>query len=331
MDTKHNDKIAYLIFLCVLTATAVAMRAFASFVHLSPLGYYTGKLTSASNLTVLLGLLFLLTFGPSHWKDTPPRVSFHGPLTYMPAAPLALTLIFMGATFIFRKAEGALEKVALPLLGLLAIIGAFYFFFALFLEKKLSDLRAVFGAILSLYLILYAGYLYFDASLPINAATKICDQMAYVSASLFFLLETRVSLGRVRWPLYTAAGLAASLLTAYSAIPSLIVYIFSGRLICNSLAELLVTVMLTVYVFCRTSLSLLAKAEAPTALMAALQAQATLREEEVKANGPLPFEGAAQQKDFETAEPIEQSAEDFPSEGSTEVEQENETGTEERE
>lgn len=290
MDTKNHGKAAYLIFLCTITGITVLLRSVASFLHLSEHGYYEGKLAGAADLAVLFGALLLLTFALTHWKDVPPRAAFNGPLTFVPAAPLAATLLFAGASLMLRKTEGSLARIALPLLGIFAVIGALYFFFAVFFEKKQSDLRAVFGAILSLYLILYAGYLYFDTTLPINAATKICDQIAFIAAALFFLLETRVSLGRVHWAIYTAGGLCASLLTAYSAIPSLLVYIFEGRLMATSLEDLLVTVMLTAYIFCRTLLFLIAKPQAPTALMAELQEKARLREEEVRASGPLPFE-----------------------------------------
>lgn len=319
METKNHGKNAYLIFLCIVSAAAVTMRTVASFLHLSPLGYYTGTLATAADYTVLFGLLALLTFALTHRKDIPPKIHAGSPLTYVPAAPLAATLIFFGASFLFQKTEGSLEKIAFPILGLLALAGAFYFFLAVFFEKSLCDLRAVFGAILALYLILYAGYLYFDTALPINAATKICDQVAYIACSVFFLLETRASLGRVPFAIYATGGLAASLLTAYSAIPSLLVYLFEGRLIPNRLEDLLVLVMLSAYVFCRTTQFMITRSQTPTALMAALQAEAKMRTEQIAAQGPLPFE------------PQPAKAEDFEEEGEETEDEEDEAHTAEDE
>ncbi len=290
MKIQQRSKNAYLILFCAVTGAAVLMRTIASFLYLSPFGYYTGALGSAADYTAISGLLLLLTYAILHRKDAPRRASFGGMLTYVPAAPLALCFIYMGVLLLLRKAEGTLNKIALPLLGLLAIASALYFFFAVLLEAKQSDLRAAFGTVTSLFLILYAGYLYFDPTLPINATSKLCDQMAYIAAAIFFLFETRVSLGRVRWPLYTAFGLGASLLTAYSAVPSLILYVFKGEIISNSLEEILLTLLLAAYIICRTVLSLMLKEETPTALMAALQENARLRAEAVAAEGPLPFE-----------------------------------------
>ena len=294
MNIQQRSKNIYFILLCTLTAASVLMRSIASFLFLSPYGYYTDALGAAANSTALFGFLILLTYAPLHRKDASRRASFGGMLTYIPAAPLALCFVYMGASLLLRKAEGLLDKIAFPLLGILAIASAFYFFLAVFLEEKISDLRAIFGTVASLFLILYAGYLYFDPTLPINATTKLCDQLAYIFAAIFFLFETRISLGRIRWNLYTAFGLVASLLTAYSAIPSLLVYLFEGKMISNSLEETLLTLLLSAYIICRTLLSLMLKEETPSQLMAALLADAKARTDAVAADGPLPFEPKAE-------------------------------------
>ncbi len=323
MNIQKRSKIAYLIFFCAVAAAAVLMRSIASFLHLSPYGYYTGALGTVANLTVLFGLLLLFTYAPVHRKDAPRRASFGGMLTYMPAAPLALCFIYMGASLLLRKGSGALDKIALPLLGLLAIASALYFFFAVLLEAKHSDLRAAFGTATALFLILYAGYLYFDPTLPINATTKLCDQMAYIFASIFFLFETRISLGRAHWPLYTAFGLCAALLCAFSAIPSMLVYLFKGGVISNSFEEILLTLLLAAYITCRTLLSLMLKEETPSPLMAALQADAKARAEAVAAEGPLPFEPQPvieAPKDSEIGEIGENSADSAQAEQSEENE-----------
>ena len=184
------------------------------------------------------------------------------------------------------------EWLLFTLLGALAILSAFYILFAVLYEIKVCDLRAAFCMICTLFLILYAGYLYFDTSLAINADIKLVDQMAYVCAAIFFLYETRISLGREHWPLYTATGFIAALVCAYASIPSAIVYFLDGRLISNSLEEIFVTFFLFAFIFCRTALSLYLKGETPTPLMAALHEDARQLADEVAAHGPLPFEPA---------------------------------------
>ena len=73
--------------------------------------------------------------------------------------------------------------------------------------------------------------------------------MAYLSAALFFLYESRVSLGRAKWRPYVSFGLIAALLTAYSAIPSLIVYAVNGYLVSNSIVESVLSLTLSFFIF----------------------------------------------------------------------------------
>ena len=54
---------------------------------------------------------------------------------------------------------------------------------------------------------------------------KIISQMAYLAAAVFFLYEIRLPLGREKWRAYVCFGMICTALCAYSAIPSLIVYI----------------------------------------------------------------------------------------------------------
>lgn len=292
MDTKQKKLNAYLFLFTLLAAVTVSMRTIASFISLNGYGYYEGDLCTSANITVALGCLILFTYALVHRKDEGKVASFGGPLTYAPGAPLAICLVLLGASFFRRATSGALEKLLLPALGILGIASALYFLFAVLYEIKLCDLRAVFGMVCALFLILYAGFLYFDTALPINATTKLTDQTAFVLAALFFLYETRISLGQERWPLYTAFGFVSSLLCAYSSIPSLILYFFEGKIISNSIEESFTVFFLFLYIFSRTVLSLLLRSEKATPFMAALHEDAKRLADAVAANGPLPFEPA---------------------------------------
>jgi hypothetical protein len=292
METKQKKLNAYLFLFTLLAAVTVSMRTIASFISLDRYGYYAGDLCTSANITAALGCLILFTYAFVHRKDAGKVASFGGPLTYAPGAPLAICLVLLGASFFGRATNGALGKLLLPLLGILGIASALYFLFAVLYEIKLCDLRAVFGMVCGLFLVLYAGFLYFDTALPINATTKLTDQAAFVLAALFFLYETRISLGLERWPLYTAFGFIASLLCAYSSIPSLILYFFEGKILSNSIEESFTVFFLFLYIFSRTVLSLLLKSEKATPFMAALHEDAKRLADAVAARGPLPFEAA---------------------------------------
>ena len=78
--------------------------------------------------------------------------------------------------------------------------------------------------------------------------------MAYLASAIFFLYESRISLGRDRWRLYISFGLASGLLCCYSAIPSLITYFVKGEIISDSLAETLLTLSLAVFIISKLML-----------------------------------------------------------------------------
>ena len=81
---------------------------------------------------------------------------------------------------------------------------------------------------------------------------KLIDEMAYLSVAVFFLYETRLSLGRERWRGYIAFGFISALLCAYSSIPSLIYYFVKRNAISMSLYETALTLTLFVFITTRT-------------------------------------------------------------------------------
>jgi hypothetical protein len=72
---------------------------------------------------------------------------------------------------------------------------------------------------------------------------------------LFFLFETRISIGRERWRAYRAFGLVALLLTAYSSFPSLLVYAVDGAVISNSIYETILSFSLSLFIAARLVLT----------------------------------------------------------------------------
>ena len=121
--------------------------------------------------------------------------------------------------------------------GILAMASACYFTVSTFIIRRRSMKRADLGIIVLVFICAYVAYLYFSTTLPINAPNKVIDQMAYLGAALFFLYETRLSLGREKWRAYIACGFIAALLLAYSSIPSLVLYFARGRIMSDSIYE----------------------------------------------------------------------------------------------
>ena len=259
---KHLD--IYLVLLLLFTAGGVIMRSIAALGSLDyELGHYADDvLITVSDWVTVGGAVLLFSYVALAPRGCKYRAEFSGVKTYLPTALVSASLIFLTVsllTDIYRATHGHIDldslrdlTVIMPALSaLLAGCSVYYFFLNAYLPSATSTRRAAAAFAAILFLCIYPAYLYFDSGLPINAPNKVVDQMAYLFSAIFFLYEARISLGRDRWGAYVAFGLIASLLTAYSAVPSLIVYFASGEIISNSIAESALTISLFIFIISR--------------------------------------------------------------------------------
>jgi hypothetical protein len=140
----------------------------------------------------------------------------------------------------------------LILTAVLSAVLAVYFVLNLLLSKHQNRTRANLALVSVFFFASYAGYLYFDTSLPLNAPNKLVDQMAYLFLAVFFLYETRLALGRAKWRGYIAFGFIGALLTAYSSIPSIIYIIVEKNSVSSSIYESVLTFSLFIFITVRT-------------------------------------------------------------------------------
>ncbi len=252
---NKNTKITrlYFIILMLVTAAAVALRTVAC---LNDLEYRFGifgsyTLITASGICAALGVLILFSY--IFFSDKISAVpTFSSPSTYMPTALVAIALIFLSVALLSVKAPlDAAPRGLVVTCGILALVAVLHFFLNAFLTEAHTELRGYFSLASVIFLALYSAYLYFESTLPVNAPNKLVDQLAYLFSALFFLYEARISLGRERWRPYVAFGLIAALLTAYSSVPSLIVYFAKGQIISNSIEENILTLTLFIFICAR--------------------------------------------------------------------------------
>ena len=174
--------------------------------------------------------------------------------SYIPAGIVSTALLFMGVKNLGLEFSGMLSRTPLPAMAIISAILAFLsigsFFISIFIEKKENNFKALFSLSIVFFLAIYAAMLFYNTSVhPTNSPNKITDQMAYVSAAIFFLYEARIPLGRAKWRPYVAFGLVATLLTAFSSIPSLVVYALNGYVVSDSIIESLLTLALSIFIF----------------------------------------------------------------------------------
>ncbi len=265
----------YLPIFIVTTIVSVIFRTVAIFTQYNAVsGHFDMKgLITAADCMIIAICFFSLSFLATPSSKSKLIPDFTSPETYIPTGAVSVSLLFMlgfllsnlremlsgideyGASIIPTQTPNLYVIIILCALIILSALSIFHFFFTATDEKHSSTRRANFGLCTVIFLALYSSYLYLSSNLPLNAPNKVVDQMAYLAASIFFLYEIRISLGREKWGLYVSFGFIASALTAYSSIPSLIYYFVKSAVISNSLYETALTFSLFIFITSRLLLT----------------------------------------------------------------------------
>lgn len=243
----------YLIPTIILTLVAVVLRSFAL---LNCFNTDRMHFDDKFAVTVSYGIILLLIAGCFTYmffgeKKSSLIARSDNIASYIPAGILSIGLLFIGVQNlnVGLVTDGRLGAT-LVISGILAFISILSFFLTIIIEKNESFIKSLFSLSVVLFLALYASMLFFNTTKhPTNSPNKIIDQLAYVFASLFFLQETRISLGRAKWRSYVSFGLIATVMTAYSSLPALITYATSGYVVSDSIIESVVTLLLCVFIF----------------------------------------------------------------------------------
>ncbi len=249
----------YLLTLFLLGVAALALRTVACFTDWNSLTmHFDGDVViTIANLLVVAAIVLFATYPLLASKRGKMIASSDTPHSYIPAGILAVALLFTAFARLAERSDASLDgnpllRTLALIIFILGIMSAAFFFLTVFIEKNENTWKAVFGMALVLFCAVSAAYLYFDKSVhPTNSPVKVLDMMAYLFSAIFFLYETRIALGRAMWRLYVAFGLIAALLTAYSAVPTLIYYAFSGVCISSSLYECALLLTMSVFITAR--------------------------------------------------------------------------------
>ena len=250
------------IILMLAIAITVTLRTIAAVRNLNiEFGYYSpSTVITVSNWFVFFFVLVLFAIGYISGNSKGGVFEFSSPTSFIPTGITSVSLLLLAASMISfvtrRQNEGVgvfsdAASLFAALCAIFAVVSIFSLFFYVLNPESRNERRARLSLGMPLALILYAVYLYFNTSLPINAPNKIIDQTAYVFSAMFFLFESRISFGKEKRGAYSAFGYAAALLTAYSSIPSIAVYLINGNIISNSIAETALTFSLFIFIFAR--------------------------------------------------------------------------------
>ncbi len=272
------------IFLLILPLT-VALRTVALFTDLAEYGHFENDLlVNISGWITAAAALFFITYIFTGKKNIKLIPSFDSAANYIPSGLVALAMAMLGAHLlslalrIDLESASAYVRVITVATPALAFIAAIYFVFASVMIARRSMRRSDFAIVTLVFICMYVAYLYFDTSLPINAPTRIVDEVAYLSIAMFFIGETRLSLGRERWRRYISFAFIGALITAYSSVPNLIYYFARERTISISIYESLLTFAFFIFIISKIFLTpMLTKDETSgvvTKIIAAAEARA---------------------------------------------------------
>ena len=294
----------YTIPLLFVALATVVLRSFALLTAFNPetMHFDNEIAISISSVIVALaviGFLSYLIFGETERALV---VKNDGAASYIPAGIVSTALTFIGAHNMYMCFTGGYNmtvsiltfrlNLLLPMAficGLLAFVSVGAFFLSIFIEKNDSIYKSAFSLSIVFFLALYALLLYFDKNEhPTNSPNRFVDEMAYLSAALFFLFEARIPLGRTKWRGYVAFGLVATLLCTYSSIPAIILYFAKGGYtVSESIIESILTLTLAVYILSRILKykRLIPDTECETAK--SIRMMASMREDEIEASRKL--------------------------------------------
>lgn len=321
----------YLPFFIVATLAAIALRCVALFLHFAPTNafseaiYYKNTvLVDISYYIIFASAIFFISYIFTAKRGVKLIPSFTSAATYVPTGVLGVGLLFMAihlfktaaavssykVTSIYEPQEYPTKLIVTVCVAsaIFAILGIVHIFLTALVESHSSTKRAAFGLCTVLFLSIYTIYLYFSSEmppittvLPINAPNKIADQMAYLTAALFFLYEIRLSIGREKWRQYVAIGFIAAMVTAYSSIPTLIYYIAEGKVISNSIFEATLTFTLFLFIISRLLLAGYLIEDKESSAVSVLLAGADERERELN---PTPEATEAIEPETEVVEEL---------------------------
>ncbi len=340
--TKSSKRLLiYLSTILPITIAAVTLRTVALFLYIDDgLIYFTSNtLITVASAIMMAFCLFSVSYSFIPGQKVLPASSFVNPRTYIPSGLVAISMLFIGGELLSdlmsqlasaKKTDITVMHIILILTTVLAFVCTINFFLNVFYEKRQSRSRAAFSMCAVLFFALYAGYLFFSTDLPINSPNKAVDQMAFVSLSVFFLYETRISLGRHSWNPYVTFGMIASALSLFSSIPALIFYFVSGAVedavISQSVAENVLILVSGIYTLSRLSLVLTLVPDEVCNTALAFEKMAKLREDEMESariarenldneektpetHDFVPKEGANYEMDFGNLTPSVESSE----------------------
>ncbi len=288
MKIASKNALRFLGVLSIPVLIATVMKTVACFTDLNyATGYFRIGILSTVSAYIAAAVCIASISYLFISKSTVPLTRPTGALSFIPGGMASAAQFFLSAelfsSFISKADENGvtLGVACILALAILSVFSALSFFFAVFYEKRENTMKAAYLIAAVAFFAAYAAHLYFDSTTPLNSPAKIADQMAYLAAAVFFLYETRVSLGRSIWRAHTAFGIIAAAICFYASLPALILFFAKGILITKSLASAVLLFTLGICALAKVILYSVSEREEESPTAATVRAIADKRAEEI--------------------------------------------------
>lgn len=326
MNTNSKRLGIYIAIMLFATTVATTLRTIACVMQLD---FASGFFSDSSLISAANVIVTVTVFGMLSYLLSASRIKLHASFstasTYVPTGILGVASAFLGVkifsyvlarnnyrifNFEADTLRGIIREVLTPtgmttvvglIAGVLAFVSIAHHFFNAFVTESKDTTRAYFSIATIALLALYAVLIYLDGTIAINETAKTLRQTSFLFAAIFFLYESRISLGREMWRIYSAFGLVAATLAAYTSIPAIITYFVKGEIISSSGYKSLASIEEYIFLFA-----------AFVFIVARLYLTTTLKEE--KANELVEaFAATALERDARVNESFEMHKEIFAS------------------
>ena len=307
MNTNSKRLEIYLAITMLLTAIATTLRTVACIMHLD---YISGFFTDKSLITTANIIITVVAIGTFSYLFTASRINlranFSTASTYVTTGVLGVATAYFGARILTHTVTTSpypilstqvltLQRPA-TIIGVATAILAFlsiaHHFFNAFITESKTEVRAYFAIATISFLALYSMLVYLDSTLAIGDSAKTLRLTAFLLSALFFLYEARISLGREMWRIYTAFGLCAAALCAYTSIPAIVTYYVKDVLVSasqttsihsiTSIEEYLLLLAMFIFIVARLCVTISLHEDKENEYIKALTEYAQTREADVK-------------------------------------------------
>ena len=293
---KTRLDIIHLITMLLFIAITVSLRTFACYEDLNlSTGYFSDKLMiNIANCVAAAGCIVSLLYAVLSKDQARYRINMSSPLIYVPAGIVSVALIFFAASAIYTlvKLPGSFfstetfsgtDNILLVLSAIFALVSLAYFMIENIFAKQKSQERGAAGLTVVIFWALLAAYTYFSKNMPLNSYAKITDQLAYISAAVFFLYECKIALDRDNLKSYVALGGVCAILSAYSSIPAIIIYLTKGETISASISENILALGMFLLVTARLILLIMSPEDKKSDTVEAVKLMSSARRAEMEA------------------------------------------------